>query len=51
MSDDNVEIHASEPALNDRVAVTFAELSDDELRGFASALKQVTLDHLPPDDE
>jgi hypothetical protein len=51
MSDDNVEVHPSEAALNDRIAVTFAELSDDELREFASVLKQVTLDHLPPDDE
>ena len=51
MSDDNVEIHPSEPALNDRIAVTFAELSDDELREFASVLKQIALDHLPPDDE
>ncbi len=51
MSDDDINPHPREPALNDRMAVTFAELSDDELREFASVLKQVTLDHLPPEDE
>ena len=38
-------------AVNERIAITFAEFSADELREFVSLLKQVTLDHISPDDE
>jgi hypothetical protein len=51
MSDDDANQHPGERARSDRIANTFAEMSAEELRAFASLLKQVTLDHLPPDDE
>ena len=51
MSDDDANRHLGECAPSDRIAITFAEMSAKEMREFTSLLKQVTLDHLPPDDE
>lgn len=48
---DDANQHLSERVRDDRIAITFAEMSAEELREFAFLLKQVTLDHLPPDDE